>query len=137
MSDAKKNAEKTTKSVSPATTRSTGGRGLDFEDHVAAWLLLKALHGQELPGVKGSVTRLQMQVEALGWHLDDILFTTDAGAADQHHLAISAKSNVQVSAAGLPADFVERAWEQSNPNRPGPMRRHLDGLMLANRQRHP
>jgi hypothetical protein len=79
VSDAKKNAEKTTKAMSPATTRSTAGPGFDFEDHVAAWLLLKALHGQELPGVKGSVTRLQMQVEALGWHLDDILFTTDAG----------------------------------------------------------
>jgi hypothetical protein len=118
--------------MSPATTRSTAGPGFDFEDHVAAWLLLKALHGQELPGVKGSVTRLQMQVEALGWHLDDILFTTDAGAADQRHLAISAKSNVQVSAAGLPADFVERAWKQSSPN--GATRRFAptsDGARLA------
>jgi hypothetical protein len=73
-----------------------------------------------------------MQVEALGWHLDDILFTTDAGAADQRHLAISAKSNVQVSAAGLPADFVERAWKQSSPN--GATRRFAptsDGARLA------
>jgi hypothetical protein len=136
VSNAKKNPEKTTRAMSPATTRSTGP-GFDFEDHAAAWLLLKSLHGQELPGVKGSVTRLQMQVEALGWHLDDILFTTDADAADQRHLAISAKSNVQVSAAGLPADFVERAWKQSNPNGAGPMRRDADGLMLATRQRHP
>jgi hypothetical protein len=136
VSDAKKKPKKAARAMSPATTRSTAGPGFDFEDHVAAWLLLKALHGQGLPGLKGSVIRLQMQVEALGWYLDDILFTTDAGVGDLCHLAISAKSNVQVSATGLPVDFVERAWKQSEP-KTGPMRRDVDSLMLATRQRHP
>lgn len=125
------------KAKPPVTTRSTAGPGFDFEDHVAAWLLLKALSGQELPGIKGTITRLQMQVGALGWHLDDLLLTTEATVGDERHLAISAKSNVQVSSAGLPADFVERAWKQYAATYEGPMRREVDCLMLATRQRHP
>jgi hypothetical protein len=124
------------KKATAATTRSTAGPGFHFEDQVAAWLLLQALIGQELPGVKGTVTRLQMQVNALGWQHDDVLFTTDAGPGDARHLAISCKSNEQVSAAGLPADFVERAWKQWNPKGQHPMRRDADCLMLATRQRH-
>src|SRR5229473_2985410 len=120
------------KKTTPATTRSTAGTGFRFEDQVAAWLLLQALTGQELPGVKGNVTRLQMQVNALGWEHDDVLFTTDAGPGDARHLAISCKSNEQVSAAGLPADFVERAWKQWDARHP--MRRDADCLMLATRE---
>jgi hypothetical protein len=124
------------KMKSPATTRSTAGSGFRFEDQVAAWLLLKALRGQELPGVSGTVARVQMQVDALGWHLDDILFTVNATPDDVRHLAISCKSNVQVSAAGLPPDFMERAWKQWSPPNAGPMRQDVDCLMLATRQRH-
>jgi hypothetical protein len=124
------------KKATAATTRSTAGPGFRFEDQVAAWLLLQALTGQELPGVKGTVTRLQMQVNALGWQHDDVLFTADAGPGDARHLAISCKSNEQVSAAGLPADFAERAWKQWDPKGQHPMRRDADCLMLATRQRH-
>ena len=131
-----KKAVKKRKTATAATTRSTAGPGFRFEDQVAAWLLLQALIGQELPGVKGTVARLQMQVNALGWHHDDILFTTDAGRDDERHLAISCKSNEQVSGAGLPADLVERAWKQWNPKGEHPMRRDADCLMLATRQRH-
>jgi hypothetical protein len=100
------------KTARPSTTRSTAGPGFDFEDQVAAWLLLKALTGQPLPGIEGSATRLQMQVEALGWDIDDILLTAAVSPDDQRHLAISCKSNVQVTASGLPADFVTRCWRQ-------------------------
>jgi hypothetical protein len=74
------------KSARPSTTRSTAGPGFDFEDRVAAWLLLKALSGQPLPGVEGIGTRLQMQTEALGWAIDDILLTA-AVAPDRHAAA--------------------------------------------------
>ena len=77
-----------------------------------------------------------MQVNALGWQHDDVLFTTDAGLGDARHLAISCKSNEQVSGAGLPADFVEGAWKQWDPKGEHPMRRDADCLMLATRQRH-
>ena len=129
-------AVKQQKKAPAATTRSTAGPGFHFEDQVAAWLLLQALTGQELPGVKGTVTRLQMQVNALGWQHDDVLFTTDAGPGDARYLAISCKSNEQVSAAGLPVDFVERAWKQWDPKGEHPMSRDADCLMLATRQRH-
>jgi hypothetical protein len=121
------------KRARPSTTRSTAGPGFDFEDHVAAWLLLKALTGQPLPGIEGSATRLQMQVEALGWNIDDILLTTTVSPDDERHLAISCKSNVQVTATSLPADFVTRCWRQWAKPDPNPMQRGKDCLMLVTR----
>ena len=75
------------KAVRPSTTRSTAGTGFDFEDQVAAWLLLKVLTGEPLPGLEGIGTRLQTQVEALGWTIDDILLTVRMGSDDKRHLA--------------------------------------------------
>src|ERR1700730_1907122 len=121
------------KSVRPSTTRSTAGPGFDFEDHVTAWLLLKVLSGQPLPGVEGIGTRLQMQTEALGWAIDDILLTTVVAPDDKRQLAISCKSNVQVTASGLPADFVKRCWRQWAKAGTGPMHCGKDCLMLVTR----
>jgi hypothetical protein len=123
------------KIVRPSTTRSTAGPGFDFEDRVAAWLLLKVLTGQPLPGVEGVGTRLQMQVEALGWAIDDILLTATVSLDDQRHLAISCKSNVQVTASGLPTDFVTRCWQQWARVDANPMQRGKDCLMLVTRGR--
>jgi len=117
----------------PSTTRSTAGPGFDFEDRVAAWFLLKALSGQPLPGVEGTGTRLQMQTEALHWNIDDILFTAMVLPDDQRHLAILCKSNRQVTAAALPADFVARCWQQWAKLNPNPMQRNKDCLMLVTR----
>ena len=122
--------------VRPSTTRSTAGPGFDFEDRVAAWLLLKVLTGQPLPGVEGVGIRLQMQVEALGWAIDDILLTAAVSPDDQRHLAISCKSNVQVTASGLPADFVTRCWQQWAKVNANPMQRGKDCLMLVTRGRN-
>ena len=124
------------KTVRPSTTRSTAGPGFDFEDRVAAWLLLKALTGQPLPGVEGIGTRLQMQTEALDWAIDDILLSTAIAPDDARHLAISCKSNVQVTASGLPADFVTRCWQQWGKADPNPMQRGKDCLMLVTRGRN-
>ena len=117
-------------------TRSTAGAGFDFKDHVAAWLLLKVLTGQPLPGIEGSGTQLQMQVETLGWVIDDILLTSSVSANDTRRLAISCKSSQQVTGSGLPADFVERCWRQWSKTDGSPMIRHKDKLMLATRGRH-
>ena len=124
------------KAVRPSTTRSTAGPGFDFEDQVAAWLLLKVLTGQPLPGIEGIGTRLQMQVESLGWAIDDILLTTMESPDDQRHLAMSCKSNVQVTASRLPADFVSRCWKQWAQANPNPMQRGKDRLMLVTRGRN-
>jgi hypothetical protein len=56
-----------------ATTRSTAGTGFDFEDKVAAWLLLQMLSGAPLPGIKVRGERLRWQTKAIGYELDDLL----------------------------------------------------------------
>jgi hypothetical protein len=121
----------------PKTTRSTAGSGFDFEDQVAAWLLLKILSGQPLPGVDGSGSRLQMQTESLGWIIDDLLVTCTVAQSNQRHIAVSCKSNVQVTSSGLPNDFVRSAWLQWSKSNAGPMNRDSDCLLLATRGRHP
>lgn len=96
---------------------------------ISAWQLVKALSGEEAPGVGGVGTQLQAQVSTLGWRIDDLLLTARAGGQDRR-LAISAKGNLQVSASGLPADFVERAWEQWRDQH-GPFKRASDALALV------
>jgi hypothetical protein len=118
------------------TTRSTGGPGFDFEDRVAAWFLLKMLLGEPLPGIDGAGLSLRMQTSALGWLIDDLLVTTALSGSEQRQLAISCKSNVQVSGTGLPGSFVEDAWKQWWRIGTGPMSVE-DCLMLVTRGRHP
>ena len=113
----------------PATLRSTSGAGFEFEDLISAWQLVKALSGEQAPGIGGVVTQIQAQVSILGWRIDDLLLTAQATIAPRR-LAISAKGNFQVNAAGLPADFVTRAWEQWRDPQ-GPFNRAADGLALV------
>ncbi|MFL9895977.1 hypothetical protein [Paraburkholderia sp. RL17-381-BIF-C] len=114
---------------SPATLRSTSGAGFEFEDLISAWQLVKALSGEEAPGIGVVVTQVQAQVSTLGWRIDDLLLTAQTTTAPRR-LAISAKGNLQVTEVGLPADFVTRAWEQwSDPQ--GPFNRATDGLALV------
>ena len=112
-----------------ATLRSTSGAGFEFEDLISAWQLVKALSGEQAPGIGGVATQVQAQVSTLGWRIDDLLLTTQANTTSRR-LAISAKGNLQVTAAGLPADFVTRAWEQwRDPLEP--FSRIDDGLALV------
>ncbi|TDV32491.1 hypothetical protein N440_3394 [Stenotrophomonas sp. CC22-02] len=113
----------------PATLRSTSGAGFDFEDLISSWQLVKALSGEPAPGIGGVVTQVQAQVSTLGWRIDDLLLTAQATGVPRR-LAISAKGNLQVSAAGLPADFVTRAWDQWRDLQ-GPFSRVADGLALV------
>lgn len=113
----------------PATLRSTSGAGFEFEDLISAWQLVKALSGEVAPGIGVVVTQVQAQVSTLGWRIDDLLLTAQATGAPRR-LAISAKGNLQVSAAGLPADFVTCAWKQWRDPQ-GPFSRAADGLALV------
>ena len=113
----------------PATLRSTSGAGFEFEDLISAGQLVKALSGELAPGIGGVVTQVQAQVSTLGWHIDDLLLTAQT-AGGPRRLAASAKGNLQVTAAGLPADFVSRAWEQWRDPQ-GPFNRATDGLALV------
>jgi hypothetical protein len=119
----------------PATLRSTSGAGFEFEDLISAWQLVRALSGEQAPGIGGVVTQVQAQVSTLGWRVDDLLLTAQATTA-LRRLAISAKGNLQVTAAGLPTDFVTRAWEQWRDPQ-GPFNRAADGLALVTLGTHP
>src|SRR5580704_4783298 len=123
------------KTSSAATTRSTGGTGYQFEDLTAAWLIVKMLRGEVVPGIDQPGDKLQMQTAALGWKIDDLLVSGGPSHEDVARLSISCKSNVHVSSAGLPAAFVGLAWSQWREA--NPMRRDRDGIALVTRGRHP
>jgi hypothetical protein len=116
---------------SKATTRSTAGVGFNFEDLVSAWLLVRMLSGQNIPGLDAAAFQLQMQTHALGWDIDDQLISA---SADGPWLAISSKAALKVTASGLPADFLLPAWRQWRQG--GPLRQGTDGLAMASRGRH-
>ena len=118
-----------------ATLRSTSGAGFGFEDLIAAWQLVKALSGEQMPGVRGVASQLQAQVSTLGWRFDDLLLTGEAQGG-LRRLAISAKGNQQVSASGLPSGIVTQAWEQWRDLQ-GPFNRASDGLALVTLGTHP
>jgi hypothetical protein len=121
-----------------ATTRSRAGPGFAFEDQIGAYLLLQMLMGEALPGTEDAIgSRLQTQTKELGWSIDDLLATSHPDAETQCHVAVSCKSSTQVSAAGLPKDFVLAAWEQWRKRGKSRMRRGQDCLVLATRGYHP
>jgi hypothetical protein len=114
----------------PATLRSTSGAGFEFEDLISAWLLVKMLSGEPAPAIGGIGTQVQAQVSTLGWHIDDLLLTTQGSVEVSGRLAVSAKGNLQVTASGLPADFVKRAWKQWRDAQ-SPFNKLSDGLALV------
>ena len=124
------------RTVGRATTRSTAGPGFAFEDQVAAQVLVNMLSGEAVLGVeKGLGWRLQCQSSSLGWLLDDLLVTCGQ-ESNKSHLAVSCKSSVQVTRAGLPSDFVNAAWKQLANSANGPMHRDHDRLILVTRGRN-
>jgi hypothetical protein len=123
--------------TSVATTRSRAGPGFAFEDQIGAYLLLQMLRGEALPGTEDSIgSSLQTQTKELGWSIDDLLATSHPGVETQRRVAVSCKSSVQVSANGLPKDFVLTAWEQWRKRGKGRIRRGQDCLVLATRGHH-
>jgi hypothetical protein len=92
-----------------APTSNTAGVGFGFEDNVGAYFAAPLLNGESVLGRDfGSVIRLDFQTRVMGWLLDDLLVSLATGG----RLALSIKSNEQITAAGLPSSFVRDAWEQ-------------------------
>jgi len=117
-----------TKNSSRPTPRQTGGAGYDFEDLTAAWLMVKMLRGVILPGVNAFGIALKWQAVALGWkQIDDLLVTSEG--TEKKQLAISCKSNMQVSGSGLPIDFVNNAWSLWQEEQP--FNKEHDCMMLV------
>jgi len=59
----KKRAAPTKARSNNATTRSTAGPGYEFEDLTAAWLMVKMLRGEAIPGINDLGENLQMQTK--------------------------------------------------------------------------
>lgn len=116
---------------SRATTRSTAGPGYDFEDQVAAWIMVGMLHGAPLPIAPVHATEIRWQTRQ---QIDDLAVSAKDARGVRHTFALSCKSSVQVSANGLPQNFVEAAWLH--------MRAHpaINGVchaVLVTRDNHP
>ena len=118
--------------ISKATTRSTSGAGYDFEDLAAAWLMLKMLRGISMPGIDILGCKIHWQTESYGWgKVDDLLIKGQEDNSENKNLAISCKSNTQVTSSGLPSEFVNAAWKLWDKTEP--FRREQDSLMLLTR----
>jgi len=91
----------------------TGGRGYNFEDSVATRFLLAMIEGAELWGTEyGYITKIDWQTHADGWLFDDLLLTLIDRTGALHQVAISIKSNVQITTNGFPQDTTLRIWKQ-------------------------
>lgn len=89
----------------------TSGGGFTFEDHVGAYLAVALLdHQPLLGGAIGRLHRIDFQVGVDGWRLDDVLVTFNPPGGPVRW-CISVKSNAYVDST-VPADFVERAWQE-------------------------
>lgn len=129
-------AKQTKNAKSSATTRSTAGPGFVFEDQIAAFLSVKMLTGEPIPGLGDAAlaSTVRSQTESLGWLIDDLLAISAVSGAQ---IALSCKSNRQVTGNGLPDDFVLDAWQQwSNRSPENPFSRDDDKLMLVTRGSH-
>lgn len=93
-----------------ASTRQTSGVAYEFEDYVSAWFLVRAMSGLPVPGFDRSLSKIEFQTGALGWRLDDLLLSIGGDGDARGQLALSCKSNRQVTASGLPSEFMEAAW---------------------------
>lgn len=102
-------ASRPRKRAAVATTRSTAGPGYAFEDLVAADLLTRFVLDMPITGIEVPGCEILSQAGALGWAIDDIVCVGSSPDGHAHRLALSCKSNVQVTASGWPKDFVEAA----------------------------
>jgi hypothetical protein len=116
-----------------ATTRSTGGAGFAFEDLVAADLLSRFLLDMPIEGIELPGDRLLSQAASAGWSIDDLVCVGLGEDGVEHRLSLSCKSNVQVTNAGWPADFIEAAWQQWRNEDPW---RSTDRMALVTRGRN-
>ena len=95
-----------------ATAKQTGGGGFDFEDKVTAYFISYLLLAKfPLQPEIGLLERVDFQVRPMGWLFDDLLLTMKDGN-HVHKVAVSAKSNRQITATGFPDDILTDIWTQ-------------------------
>lgn len=115
----------------PAPVSVTGGAGFSFEDAVAASFMTHMLSASRYLGADfGSITCIEFQVRDRGWLLDDLLIHFGSPVGPRH-LALSLKSDRQVTRNGFPPDFVQTVWEQWLGTPSGTFQEDRDVLALA------
>jgi hypothetical protein len=120
-------------SIPANSVETTGGAGFNFEDGVAAFFLAAMLGGIHPYGTDlGTIEGLAWQTRGDGWRLDDLAVRFNGPSRGT--LALSVKSDRQVTAAGFPRQFTEAAWEQysdTNSSNPFVLHRDLFGLVVG------
>ena len=117
-----------------ATTRSTAGPGFAFEDLVAADLLTRFILDMPITGIDVPGQEILSQAGALGWTIDDLVCVGADRDGNARRLALSCKSNVQVTASGWPKDFIKAAWRLWRTQ--SPFNRSIDHIGLVTRGRN-
>ena len=94
--------------------KSGSGRGYDFEDYVAAYLMVEMLLGRSpLSSSLGSLSKLERQ--ASDWEpFGDILLTFEQEEGNGKSVGCSVKSNRPITANGCSKDIAVDAWEAIN-----------------------
>ena len=94
-----------------ATPKQTSGAGFSVETDTVAWTLAHMLNRScPFDPPSGMIERVDTQLPASQWHLDDLLVTVRTDRV--HRLSFSIKSNRQITRDGFPQDFIRDAWEQ-------------------------
>lgn len=122
------------KSKQPAPPWSTGSGGTTVEVEVGAYFLAAMLTGDRVlaPSLPHVVIGIDWQARDMDWLLDDLLLTLRDGTTEGS-LALSTKSNHQISQAGFSADFVWAVWSHWLQKDTGAFEKERDylGLVVA------
>jgi len=109
----------------------TAGGGYDFENKVAAFYLACMLSGKPpRAGDMATIETISFQTRVDGWYLDDILLVLKTQDY-KFSIAISVKSNRQITTGGFDVDFVECAWKQFLHHETDKFEPANDVMMLA------
>jgi hypothetical protein len=96
-----------------ATPKQEGGGGFTFEDKVSASFLVKCLSGEPpLHDAAGIIESVRFQKRVDGWFLNDVVLRLEGLEGFKSEIAISIKSNAQLTENGFPAEFTQAVWEQ-------------------------
>jgi hypothetical protein len=96
-----------------STPKQSGGGGYTFADKVSASYLLKMLAGRLLLDAEnGQIESAHFEKRVDGWFLDDLVLFLQRLDGAIAAVAISVKSNAQITKDGFPEDFTRAIWEQ-------------------------
>ncbi|MFC4382000.1 hypothetical protein [Chryseobacterium bernardetii] len=95
-----------------ASSKQTSGGGFVFEDKASAWFISHFLSNRPIFDSEiGYINKISYQVRSDGWLLDDFLISTNYKGIGRK-IAVSCKSNAQISGAGPNKELLADLWNQ-------------------------